>query len=737
MANTLYDFYTGQGQKLPSIQERSKIYESSGLGSANTYQGTAQQNTALLGALQKLPSTIKAEDYAAAVSKPGTIGAVKMASTIDANSLTNIPEPVIPQMTTPDQAVDARIQAMGAIGRSTVDFYNNLLKAQQAPSKTETENSSLTAELKKQMEAGLGKGQALVDAQNQLGVPESVKQLQGLNQQIAQLQGGLDLGLANEEAQPIPMQFIVGRQAEMRRQAAAQIGSLATVAQAIQGNITLAKQTAQETVDLKYADVEQQIANTKTLIELNYDQMSREDKKKADELNIILNARQETVNNQKELENNIANVMIKAGEFNAPQNVLNKIQNSKTLFEAITNASGYLSAPETDVDGNWSIFEDNEGNTMVFDKNTGIIKPYTSTSDISSDYFTDANGTNWNITGWATDEDKVQKMQSISDRIGKVTDENLEAKVREFAPALTADMIRETSAKTGVSWEALLTMVNQESVGGTSNVARNNNNYAGLTWSENTQWKQSPYNGTKGTARPSAEGGNYIKFPTPQAGLDAMGALMAQYGTVIPKEQQVDSEVQSFVQLVNNKTYTPKQAIEEIDPKKKTQLISELAKTAPAIDEQSKFLATRAEDLQKHEGLDESVGYGLGRKALSPLNWAKKDDFIGKVQQMVDILTLNKLIEVKGQGATFGALSDSERAVIERAATPINQWVVKDKNGVVTGYKISESKFKEELKRIEAEYKKQAVNSLTDNIKMMSDGTTWELQPDGTYTQIT
>jgi len=659
----------------------------------------------------------------------GLINSKWVQQTVNAQDLTNVKEPVIPKdMTTPEQAVDARTQAMGAIGGSTVDFYNNLLKAQQAPTKTEIETSSLTSELKKQMEAGLGRGQALVDAQAQLGVPESVKQLQDVNLQLAQTKEQFDLAQERLRAGTGLTTTISGKSGQVERERAIRMGALATTAQALQGNIALAKQTAQETVDLKYADIEQQIANTKTLIELNYDQMSREDKKKADELNIILNARQETVNNQKELENNIANVMIKAGEFNAPQNVLNKIQNSKTLFEAITNASGYLSAPETDVDGNWSIFEDNEGNTMVFDKNTGIIKPYTSTSDISSDYFTDANGTNWNITGWATDKDKVQKMQSISDRIGKVTDENLEAKVREFAPALTADMIRETSAKTGVSWEALLTMVNQESVGGTSNVARNNNNYAGLTWSENTQWKQSPYNGTKGTARPSAEGGNYIKFPTPQAGLDAMGALMAQYGTVIPKEQQVDSEVQSFVQLVNNKTYTPKQAIEEIDPKKKTQLISELAKIAPAIDEQSKFLATRAEYLQKHEGLDESVGYGLGRKALSPLNWAKKDDFIGKVQQMVDILTLNKLIEVKGQGATFGALSDSERAVIERAATPINQWVVKDKNGVVTGYKISESKFKEELKRIEAEYKKQAVNSLTDNIKMMSDGT---------YTQIT
>lgn len=51
MANTLYDFYTGQGQTMPSVQDRAKIYESSGLGAAGTYAGTAGQNTALLNAL--------------------------------------------------------------------------------------------------------------------------------------------------------------------------------------------------------------------------------------------------------------------------------------------------------------------------------------------------------------------------------------------------------------------------------------------------------------------------------------------------------------------------------------------------------------------------------------------------------------------------------------------------------------------------------------------------------------
>jgi hypothetical protein len=49
MANTLYEFYKG---KLPSIQERAKIYEQQGLGSASSYTGSDSQNVALLGKLQ-------------------------------------------------------------------------------------------------------------------------------------------------------------------------------------------------------------------------------------------------------------------------------------------------------------------------------------------------------------------------------------------------------------------------------------------------------------------------------------------------------------------------------------------------------------------------------------------------------------------------------------------------------------------------------------------------------------
>lgn len=48
MPNTLYDYYTSQGQQLPSLQDRAKIFETQGLGKAADYIGSAAQNTALL-----------------------------------------------------------------------------------------------------------------------------------------------------------------------------------------------------------------------------------------------------------------------------------------------------------------------------------------------------------------------------------------------------------------------------------------------------------------------------------------------------------------------------------------------------------------------------------------------------------------------------------------------------------------------------------------------------------------
>lgn len=50
MAANLYDYYTGSGQALPSVSQRSQLYSQYGLGGG--YTGSSVQNAALLGKLQ-------------------------------------------------------------------------------------------------------------------------------------------------------------------------------------------------------------------------------------------------------------------------------------------------------------------------------------------------------------------------------------------------------------------------------------------------------------------------------------------------------------------------------------------------------------------------------------------------------------------------------------------------------------------------------------------------------------
>ena len=52
-ALTLFDWYRARGFSLPSVSERSQIYAELGLGQANFYTGTAEQNSKLLAGLKR------------------------------------------------------------------------------------------------------------------------------------------------------------------------------------------------------------------------------------------------------------------------------------------------------------------------------------------------------------------------------------------------------------------------------------------------------------------------------------------------------------------------------------------------------------------------------------------------------------------------------------------------------------------------------------------------------------
>ena len=79
---------------------------------------------------------------------------------------------------------------------------------------------------------------------------------------------------------------------------------------------------------------------------------------------------------------------------------------------------------------------------------------------------------------------------------------------------------------------------------------------------------------------------------------------------------------------------------------------------------------------------------------------AEERDFISGIDRLVSTGTINSLVEAKAQGATFGALSDSELSILGASFSKIKSWEVKDSKDRILGYAIDETAFNAELNRI-------------------------------------
>lgn len=105
-------------------------------------------------------------------------------------------------------------------------------------------------------------------------------------------------------------------------------------------------------------------------------------------------------------------------------------------------------------------------------------------------------------------------------------------------------------------------------------------------------------------------------------------------------------------------------------------------------------------------------GVAAGSTGIKSSLTGQGQQLSGTVHQLTSGLTLQNLIDAKKNGATFGALSDGERQLLASSATKLNDWEIKDKNGVGTGYwNVDEKSFRTELKTIQDLSKKALLQS--------------------------
>lgn len=83
-----------------------------------------------------------------------------------------------------------------------------------------------------------------------------------------------------------------------------------------------------------------------------------------------------------------------------------------------------------------------------------------------------------------------------------------------------------------------------------------------------------------------------------------------------------------------------------------------------------------------------------------PIGKGARQDLVSSIQKQISGLTIDQLIQAKAQGATFGALSDTELGIIAAAATRIGDKQITNRKGEVVGYRGTPEAMMEDLNLI-------------------------------------
>jgi len=328
----------------------------------------------------------------------------------------------------------------------------------------------------------------------------------------------------------------------------------------------------------------------------------------------------------------------------------------------------------------------------VFDPSTGAFIPLSPANATSTGIVTDGSGSSYDINSYATDPRHEASVQTILNRMGQLKSvEQMDSYIQQVAPGspITGQMVANASEQFGTSWESMVAIMEQDSSLGTKGLGAKNFNPGNVGQFDRL-----------GTQAVSG-------FGSWQEGVNAVGQNLSGRAVDTPEATQLHPEIQSSVELVTRGDLTPAQAIDKIDKKLRPALKTALADAPVSENPLVSTLRNKMgniEDLINDKGLDNAVGPNrTARFSLFEKFNAKRGNFIAGIEQLISQETLDTLVAAKAQGATFGALSQTELDILIAAASKIGTWrVTKDgeKDGKVLGYKTTEEAFKKELQKI-------------------------------------
>jgi len=615
---------------------------------------------------------------------------------LPSTALTGQTPTIQPVEQTPVDLGMAGIQTGNEGLRSQLEYLNTPLPSQQKLTAIQERKAEVGEEYKT---ANLDKFESTMSKYNS---PEYTKKAQEALAMAAKVEADYNTIAEQNLNRPISSRIIGGTADRIQRQKAVELAGISAVAQAYQGNVDMARNIANDAVNAQYQDQQTYLTNLQSQINSVYDDLSREEKVKADSLNLVIAERERAIEDEKVTKEGINELLLKAVEKGADVATAQRILNSKNVGQAILAGREFLQditqtrTPE-------KIGVDSNGNDIFYDPTTKTIK---TADQLTSNQLGVQVGTIKGLPSYDT----------------KASNHGMTRSDRNNNP-------------------------------GNIKVSDYTKDFAGVTGVEST---------------PSQDGGNFLIFENPQAGLDAIGRLLLEgkayqgvnaetaikkyngggaYGAKavgldpngdfqsqiqdpikrrevakaiamaegwsggVSTEPVALSAAQDWAESIRDgkaKLDDITSEVEKANPGLKSEVVK-IMKTLPPSKAQiteTQKIVDKLKELRDHSGLKSSVGpTAASRGGIFGLQGigGSKDAFLGKADSLISQKALDSLISAKSQGATFGALSDRELSILKSAGTTLGAWGT-EKDGKLKNFDVDEKTFKAELNKMITEY---------------------------------
>jgi hypothetical protein len=327
MATNLFEYYQEQGQALPSVQERSSTYESLGLGSADSYVGSAEQNTQFLQTLQSGGTATQEPTFQ--VFEPAPIPTDSLNQTVQ-------------QLPDPNQIQQQPVQSFEELTR---DFQTQTSPQQQ---QLEQQQSGLLDELEGLISQSGEESQRLTELEGELGVNDIQRNIGELDKQIMGLVNQAKQAEVTSQGRQASGFAIKGEQAQIARQLQAQTFGLAAAKAAMQGDLALAQQRVQRALDAEFGALRADIEAKKFLLDNVRADLSEEQEQRAQIFEAKLADREAQIAQEQQSKEDIYNLLVEASSLGTvPPAVLSQAQSAQTREQALQILSPYIGEQAT------------------------------------------------------------------------------------------------------------------------------------------------------------------------------------------------------------------------------------------------------------------------------------------------------------------------------------------------------------------------------------------------------